>query len=80
MPYVTSIERLARDEGLAEGRAEALQPAIELGLKLRFGQPGVELMPRIREIKDLSALDAIFRAIETAPDLDALRNMLPPQA
>ena len=76
MPYITSIERLALDQGRAEGRLDG----IELGLKLRFGQPGLDLMPHVREIKDLSTLDTFFRAIETAPDLDALRNLLPPQA
>jgi hypothetical protein len=76
MPYVTSIERMALDQGRAEGRLDG----IELGLKLRFGQPGLDLMPRVREVKDPASLEAFLKAIETAPDLDALRNILPPQA
>lgn len=75
MPIITPTERLWMDQGRLEGRLEAIQ----LGLKLRFGQPGLDLIPRVRTVTDLAALDAIFQAIDTAPDLDAIRNLLPPQ-
>jgi hypothetical protein len=75
MPFITTTERVWLEEGRAEGRIDG----IELGLKLRFGQPGLDLMPRVRSVKDASALEVFLKAIETAPDLDTLRNMLPPQ-
>jgi hypothetical protein len=51
MPYVTSFERLAKEEGKAEGRAEGkaeglregLLEAIDLGLELRFGKDALRV-------------------------------------
>jgi hypothetical protein len=51
-----------------------------VALDLRFGAEGVALMPRVREITDPVALEQLLRASKSAPDLDTLRNMLPPQA
>lgn len=70
-------------EGLAEGLAKAvgtLHKAVEITLKVRFGESGLELMPRIHQITDVPALEAFLDAIEAASDLDTLRNLLPPQA
>ncbi|MDB5313230.1 MAG: hypothetical protein JWO38_7432 [Gemmataceae bacterium] len=92
MPFIAPIERIwleeglakgraeGRTEGRAEGRTEGLYAGIELGLKLKFGRPGLDLMPRVRAVTDPAALDAFLLAIEPAPDLDTLRNLLPPQA
>jgi len=68
-----------RNEGRTEGRTEGICSGIELGLKLRFGQAGVALMPRIREVKDPSALELLLNAIETVPDLAAFTGLLPAQ-
>ncbi len=67
MPYVTSVERLAKEEGLLEG--------IEACLKLRFGAPGLQLMPELRELSDVERLRAVLHAIETATSLDDLRRL-----
>lgn len=72
--------QLYKDEGLEAGRAEGRAEGIELGLKLRFGQPGLDLVPRVRAVKDPAALDALFKAVETAPDLAAFAALLPPPA
>jgi len=87
--------QMFRDEGLAEGRNEGhargrtealaeslstVHAAIGVCLKLRFGSPGVELMPQVRSVKEHAALEAFLRAIETAPDLDTLRDLLIPHA
>jgi len=79
--------QMFRDEGLAEGRAEGraeslstVHAAIGVCLKVRFGSPGVELMPQVRSVKEHAALEAFLRAIETAPDLDTLRDLLIPHA
>ncbi|HEY1186675.1 MAG TPA: hypothetical protein VGE74_03410 [Gemmata sp.] len=65
--------------GEARGEAQGRCDGIQLGLKLRFGAPGLELMPRVRQLTDLGAIGAFLNAIETAPDLDALRALLPPE-
>jgi hypothetical protein len=72
MPYVTSIERLARSEGQREG--------IEVLLRLRFGDEGLKLMPEIREIHDEEILRAVLKAFETATSLDEVRRVWSPGA
>jgi hypothetical protein len=70
MPYVTSIERLARCEGLCMG--------IESLLRVRFGDGGLQLMPEIREIYEEEKLLAILKALETAASLDEVRRLWSP--
>jgi hypothetical protein len=66
MQYVTSIERLARDEG----RREELLDGIAFELKQKFGQRGRRLLSRIGALKDLDRLRALSRAIRTATTLN----------
>jgi hypothetical protein len=70
MPYITSIERLARCDGLLLGIEEILQ--------LRFGEEGLKLMPELREMNDHEKLEQILKAIRTAPNLDAVRRLWAP--
>jgi hypothetical protein len=70
MPYVTSIERLARCEGLCKG--------IESLLKVRFGEEGLKLMPEIQEIYEGDKLEAILKALETAASPDDVRRLWAP--
>jgi hypothetical protein len=70
MPYVTSIERWGRCEGLRQG--------IEVVLRLRFGEEGLKLMPEIREIHEYQKLEEILKALETATSLDAVRRLWSP--
>ncbi len=72
MPYVTSIERLARCEGMCMG--------IESLLRLRFGEAGLALMPEIHEIYEEEKLRAILKALETADSPDAVRRLWAPEA
>ena len=74
MPYVTSIERLARSEGLREGRRES----IESLLRVRFGDEGLKLMPEVREVQDEEVLRAVIKALETATSLDEVRRLWSP--
>jgi predicted transposase YdaD len=80
MPYVTSIERLALKEGLEKGREEGLreglQRGIALALDLKFGPPARKLLPKVRALSDLAALDALMPAIKTAESLDDVRKLL----
>jgi len=67
MPYITSVERRAIRKGLEE--------AIELGLDLKFGKEGLNLMSEIQEITDIKILKAIRSGIKPAKSLDELREI-----
>jgi hypothetical protein len=78
MPYVTTVERRALEQGRDEGWQEALLDAIEWSLQSKFGPDGVALMPEIRPLKDTALLRAIFRAIIGATRPDDLRQLWTP--
>ena len=67
MPFITTPERVGRRAGMREG--------IRGMLKLRFGAPGLELMPEIEDIHEEDKLRAIMAAIETARTLDDVRSV-----
>jgi hypothetical protein len=80
MPYVTSIERMAREEGRQEGEQEGLQKGLLRGLELalvaKFGEEGRKLLPKLRALKDPAKLEAVAQAFETAESAAALRPLL----
>jgi len=65
MPYITSIERRAIRQGLLEG--------IELGLELKFGNKGLEVMPEISQIEDIEVLKSVRDSIKRIASLQELR-------
>jgi hypothetical protein len=73
MRYLSSIERLARNEGLREGLLEG----IELGLDVKFGQRGRRLLPRISALDDVATLRALSRVLKSATTLEEVRALLP---
>ena len=85
MPYVTSVERLARQEGHQEGRQEGiqegrqegiLQGAVDLlrqSLEVRFGEVPASLLEKIQQCKDVDVLRAIHKQVLTVGSLDELR-------
>jgi hypothetical protein len=70
MPFMTTPERLARVEELVAG--------IELGLELKFGAPGLQLMPEVKEISDVETLRAIREGIRTSASPEELRRLWAP--
>lgn len=66
MPYVTGVERRAEKRGLMKG--------IELGLKLKFGTEGQQLIPEIQRIDDIEVLENVIRAIEIATNVEEVRR------
>ncbi len=82
MRYITSVERIGIEKGRQEGRqeciTEGLLEAIELGLELKFGSVGLELLPEISEIKDVEQLRAIKTGIKTVNTLEELRQIYQP--
>ena len=73
MPYVTSIERMGREQGLVEGREEGREDGREEGkraavqriVERRFGQVSEALLARIAQA-DEPALDALLVQAITA--------------
>jgi hypothetical protein len=75
MPYVTSIERRAEERGLKQG----LLKAIELGLELRFGNEGLEVLTEVSQIEDLDVLNAVQEALKRVTTLQELRLLYYPE-
>ena len=73
MPYVTTVERNAKERGRQEGLLEGALNAIELGLRLKFGQDGLQLLPEIAQISDLDLLQSIQSGLLEGKPLDELR-------
>ncbi|MFN6569466.1 hypothetical protein [Dendronalium sp. ChiSLP03b] len=63
-------------EGEARGRREELYSGIELALEIKFGTPGLELMPIIDQITDLQRLKEIQQAIKTLTTVEELQQVL----
>jgi len=65
MPYVTSVERLARQEGLSQGIAEGIiqkgREVILDVLEVRFQEVPTEVIQKINEIEDPALLKTILR-------------------
>ena len=62
------------EKGRQEGRQEGLVSAIELGLGLKFGADGLELLPEISPIRDLEVLSAIKEGIKKATTIALQRR------
>jgi hypothetical protein len=79
MPYVTSIERIAREEGKIEGRTEGMAEAkVDALLKIltnRF-QPALpkDLEASIRATDDIEKLDSWVNSSLKASDLQDFRR------
>jgi hypothetical protein len=79
MPYITSIERIGIQKGIQQGIRQGLLEAIELGLRLKFGDEGLEILPEISEIEDVEQLKAIISGLLTTVNtLEELRQLYQP--
>jgi flagellar biosynthesis/type III secretory pathway protein FliH len=63
-------------QGVQQGIREGLTEAIELGLSLKFGDKGLEIMPLIQIIQDCERLRKIKNAIKTVKDLSELKTII----
>jgi hypothetical protein len=75
MPFITSVERVAREEGREEGRREELLAGLEVALELKFGAAGLALLPEIKQIAQVDRLKAIQQALRSAATPDELRRL-----
>jgi hypothetical protein len=84
MPYVTSFERLAKEEGREEGLKEGrkagarteLLATIRALLKDKFGASGLRLSSKIQAVDDLSDLRKLALRIAKASSLQEIRDQL----
>lgn len=91
MPYITSVERIGYKRGVQEGILlgeqrgiqlgkqegifEGILRAIELGLELKFGKPGLRLMKKISAIRAMDTLDAIYEGLRKVSEIKELRRI-----
>ncbi|MHB8972315.1 MAG: hypothetical protein ACYC3X_15595 [Pirellulaceae bacterium] len=73
MPYVTSVERLARQEGQQEGRKEGAVDLLRQTLEVRFGEVPALLLEKIQQCQDVDVLRAIHKQVLTVGSLDELQ-------
>ena len=94
MPYVTSIERMGREEGRVEGRAEgrmegraegraeglveALRDNVIEALEVRFGQVPLAARQRVNQSNDASQLKAWLRLAVRCADVAEFERALQP--
>jgi hypothetical protein len=71
MPYVTSVERLARREGRAEGQLQGLRRAVLDALEARFGEVPYPTREAVNHVGNDAALRKLHRLAVTAKSLDA---------
>jgi flagellar biosynthesis/type III secretory pathway protein FliH len=92
MPYVTSIERLAREEGLQEGLekgiekgiekgrqqgvAEGLQIAIRKLLEFKFKKVPAKHIRKLHSVREVGRLSALLQAANDAETLDKVLSLL----
>jgi hypothetical protein len=86
--YLTSIERIALEEGRQEGRQEGLQEgeteglrkgirrSLEVGLRHRFGAEGEALLPQVHAVQDAAVLEQSQQALWSAGTLEEFRRLL----
>jgi hypothetical protein len=74
MSYITSIEEL----GIEKGRAAGLLDGIVLALDLKFGDAAVPVIAEVRQLTDVSVLEAILGQIKLAATLEDVRRVYAP--
>jgi hypothetical protein len=61
MPYITSTERIAREEGLIQGQLKEAQKAVLKVLEVRFGNIPYGTKEKITYCDDLNRLEKCLR-------------------
>ncbi|MBF0519605.1 MAG: hypothetical protein HQK92_07775 [Nitrospirae bacterium] len=73
--YLEGVEEGER-KGLLEGERKGLLEGIELGLELKFGLTGLELMNIVRVLNTIEKLEDFKNIIRKAGSVDELKNFL----
>jgi predicted transposase YdaD len=75
-PWYQQILKEGEIRGEIIGENRGIVSAIELSLEIKFGQEGLQLMPKISQISDLEQLKNIQRGIMTVNNVDELREFM----
>jgi predicted transposase YdaD len=75
-PWYQEILREGEARGEVRGRLEEALAGIELALEIKFGEAGLELMPSIERMTDLSQLKAIQTSLKTVNTVEELRQLI----
>ncbi|NET60619.1 MAG: transposase [Symploca sp. SIO2E6] len=88
MPYVTTIERWARQEGLEQGLEQGIEQGLEQGilqksreailevLEVRFGSVPEELATSLNQIQEDSVLTSLHRQAITVASLEMFQELV----
>jgi flagellar biosynthesis/type III secretory pathway protein FliH len=80
MPYVTSIERLGRQEGfeqgLQQGQIQAAREVVLAAIAARFGSISDDVLAAVQRLESREALHTLLRQAMQSPTLEALREVL----
>jgi len=76
MPYVTTIERWARQEGLEQGVLQKSREAIMEVLEVRFGSVPEELTESLNQIQEDSVLTSLHRQAITVDSLETFQGLV----
>jgi hypothetical protein len=84
MPYLSSFERMAMEEGREKGREEGREEGLREGLlrvmpallETKFGEAGLALLPRLRTCKSTAKLQRVTDAIPSASAIGDIRRLL----
>ncbi|GAB1541160.1 hypothetical protein NUACC21_38300 [Scytonema sp. NUACC21] len=74
-PWYQEILKEGEARGEERGRREERLSSIEMLLEMKFGTPGLQLMPEISQITNLEQLKIIQQAIRTVNNPDELRQL-----
>lgn len=76
MPYVTSIERLAKEEGIQEGRLKTLRETIIDVLKVRFEAIPSTVSEMLAELEDGTLLKQLHLQVITVGSIEEFQQLL----
>jgi hypothetical protein len=76
MPYVTSIERLGREEGMQTGAIQGIREMLLAALDVRFEKIPDDIASAIKAIETGEMLKLLHRQAITCESLDAFRRVL----
>ena len=68
-------EKRGEKRGVKLGEKKGLLSGIAMGLELRFGDEGLQLLPEIQALDEIEILEVILAAIKTASSLEELRGV-----
>lgn len=76
MRYVTSIERIAKQEGIEEGKVEIAREDVIEVLAVRFGDIPSNVLENINRINDVSVLKRLHRNAIAISSMEAFVELI----